>query len=96
MHFAHLKSRTRHYLALGLADYTLNKTHSTFLAIAQLQLVPEQSRIHHLVAMYHKELRYYTIDLQALLFIFKLSQASVSTVGPSDPKICMINLHYMG
>ena len=40
-------------------------------------------------------LRYYIIDLWALLFMFNLSQASASTVGPIDTKICMVNLHYM-
>ena len=37
-------------------------------------------------------LRYYIIDLQALLFMFNLGQASSSTVGPIDPKICMVDL----
>ncbi len=37
-------------------------------------------------------LRYYIIDLRALLLIFNLSQASASTVGPVDTKICMVNL----
>ncbi len=40
------------------------------------------------------DLRYYIIDLRALLF--NLSQASALTVGPIDTRICMVNLHYMG
>ncbi len=28
-----------------------------------------------------------------LLFMFNLSQASASTIGPIDTKICMVNLH---
>ncbi len=40
-------------------------------------------------------LRYYIIDVGALLFMFNLSQANASTVGPIDTKICMVNLHYI-
>ena len=36
-------------------------------------------------------LRYYIIDLRALLFM--LSQASASAVGPIDTKICMLELY---
>ena len=53
-----------------------------------------------ITAIYSKKslfkLRYYIIDLQALIFMFNLSQASASTVDPIDPEICMVNLHYIG
>ncbi len=46
-----------------------------------------------LFIQYHLHaLRYYIIDLRALLFMFNLSQASTSAVGPIDTKICIVNL----
>ena len=40
-------------------------------------------------------LRYYIIDLRVLLFMLNLSQASTSTIGPIDTKICMGDLRFI-
>ncbi len=41
-----------------------------------------------------KMLRYYIIDLQAILFMFNLSQASASAVGPIRSKLFVSVIFY--